>query len=202
MPFFFFKNNNINVQDRALTWDAVNNSEGEEAFSFTFNNNTIKSGGFAIIGYTNGGEFRENNMNMGIQFKESYNIIFDKNEIIGDTPYGVLLQGDLTDNITLSNNYIETFNTGGLGHGITSKFFTTSESKNINIINNSFKLNGYNSGVKIEEIHGITVKDNKGHFDLMPLIYYRGNNSTFSNNTILSGSNLINDIQGSNNSIN
>ena len=71
-----------------------------------------------------------------------------------------------------------------------------------NIINNSFKLNGYNSGVKIEEIHGITVKDNKGHFDLMPLIYYRGNNSTFSNNTILSGSNLINDIQGSNNSIN
>ena len=124
------------------------------------------------------------------------------NSITASKPFSIELTGNETDNLSIIGNVIENDDNAGLGHGISGQI-TSSENKNIEISSNQFSNKGSNSGIAIQGFHGITVKDNSGFIEARPLIKYKGNNSVFTNNIRLNeGSEIENEIEGTNNTIN
>jgi len=191
------ENNKINVIRHSLLVDTVNHSIGEENFSFTLKNNIIESGQDGLVSYSYGLNFILNTLNGRLRFDNAQNILFDSNTIKTKGFYSVKFRYDETNNISFINNSIESEQ----GNAIEGES-TSSINKNFEISNNTFKVYGPKSGIYITGINGIRVENNEAYLGNGSLIRYRGNNSSFINNRVLSSSGIINDIIGDGNIIN
>jgi hypothetical protein len=196
------EDNVIKVKDFAFYFDGVNSYTDYENYSFTIKNNIIETEFISFFSNVGGLNFIENNLNSGLRLTNCQNTMITNNSITASKPFSIELTGNETDNLSIIGNVIENDDNAGLGHGISGQI-TSSENKNIEISSNQFSNKGSNSGIAIQGFHGITVKDNSGFIEARPLIKYKGNNSVFTNNIRLNeGSEIENEIEGTNNTIN
>ena len=196
------ENNTIKVNDFAFYFDGINSYTDYENYSFTIKNNIIETEFISFFSNVGGLNFIENNLNSGLRLTNCQNTMITNNSITASKPFSIELTGNETDNLSIIGNVIENDDNAGLGHGISGQI-TSSENKNIEISSNQFSNKGSNSGIAIQGFHGITVKDNSGFIEARPLIKYKGNNSVFTNNIRLNeGSEIENEIEGTNNTIN
>lgn len=196
------ENNTIDVDNKAFFWNAVNSKPEEQGYTFTFKDNTVTSTNIAIFQWTYGGQFIGNNINeSGIRLDGVNNFTLDGNTIVSNNYYGLEIGQDATDNLTIKNNRVECLNPSAPQNAIYLKSNNSAgTNKNISITGNTTKTLEYFSGVYVSGYNGIEVSDNIGSSGQVALIYYRGDNSTFSNNKTFDGA-VKNDIVGSNNSI-
>ncbi len=195
-------NNEIDVDDKPFFFNAVNGKTEEQGYTFTFSNNTVLSGAIAIFQWSFGGNLINNNItNYGVRLDGVNSFTLDGNTIISNNFTGIQIGQDITNNLTLKNNTIECLNNDRPGHAIVAEGIQANDNKNMVITNNTSKTIKHYNGISIDGYDGVTVSDNKGTTEnLGNIVYYRGNNSTFSNNRTLTGE-IRNDIEGANNSV-
>ena len=205
------EDNDIDVDDKPFYFNGVNSKSGMEDYTFTFNNNTIKSGANGIFSYTYGAIFTNNYLAPhGVALNAVQNFRIEGNHMTSEF-YDLI---DINDaggsikNLVIKNNILEVNNKSNPGSIIVA---TTSSNIDNSIIisDNTFKFWHWLWAIKIEGFDGIIVSDNKAvqvDADLekkdMHFIYYRGNNSNFINNKTVDTDLLVKiDVVGENNTI-
>jgi len=194
------RNNYIEVDDKAFFFDNVNLGDDEQSNTFTVEDNTVSSEGFAIFRATFGLQFINNEeYNSGLRLDYVQNALVEGNIMKASRPFTFELSSEASDNITINNNIIENDDPNGLGPGILAES-SGGDDKNIKITNNEIHVKGYNNAVRVDGYNGVTITGNFGTVEQRSLIYYRGNNATITNNTITAeGVSIEHDIEGSNN---
>lgn len=194
--------NVINAGDKAFFFDGVNNGDSEQEYAFTIEDNEIQSGSIAIFRWSYGARILNNRFSdYGIRLDGVNTFLLDSNTIICDNFIGIEIGQNQTDNLEIVNNLIECLNTDRPGHAILATNISSQTNKNILINSNETKTIRHYSGISIDGYNGISVSNNTGIVEnLGNIVFYRGDNSVFSNNKTISGE-VRNDIQGTNNTI-
>jgi parallel beta-helix repeat protein len=184
------ENNSIDVDDKPFYFAGINGELDQQNYTFTFNNNTIKSGANGIFQHTYGGIFTNNTLSpYGFGLTGANNFIIEGNHMVSEFYDLIEINNNNSDNILIKNNILEVKNNYNPGNIIKADVTNSGEDKNIVISDNTFKIWHWLTAVKIEGFNGITVKDNKvvqvdadTERKEMSIIYYRGDNSNFINN--------------------
>ena len=189
------ENNTINVDDRPFLFTNVNIDN--DTYTFTMKDNNFKSAAFGIIQSTIGGTFIGNEFDNGIRFDKSSNIDIRDGNVFNLSSSPIEINGDTSTNISITNNTIN--NSNAQGRGILGRGNFAGD-MNITISGNTFN----SAKIDIEGHNGISVGNNKvnGWDNQYSFVRYRGQNSSFSNNTDASGNPInVSDIEGANNSV-
>ncbi|TPN89120.1 right-handed parallel beta-helix repeat-containing protein [Aquimarina algicola] len=197
------RNNTITVKGRSMYLDIVNARDTHSSYRFSIVENTYDTGKFGLVAGTSGVTFDNNTFSNGIRFDASQNVVFKNNTIKNKTPFTIHISNSAkSKNITITGNDIENTDPDGRGNAIlgSSTAGTASQETNILIRDNDFKVRGFNNGINMKGFNRVTVENNRSRSEDRPFIFFRGNNSTFANNTTLEGV-TTNDIEGTNNTI-
>lgn len=199
-------NNNINLTDgRSIFMSGINSNPEFSNFKFTIKNNVFETYRNASIVRTSGMEITDNIFSVtGISFLDSENINFNNNKVTSNS-FCLKIEKDIsTKNINIIGNEFESSNSAKLGgYGIKMSYIGSDgalEDTNFLLQNNKIKVLGSNYGIHVQNLDGITIRENEGEVENYEFIYFRGNNSTIINNTIISGFNEI-DVVGINNTV-
>ena len=183
------EDNSIDVDDKPFYFAAVNSKPEEQTYTFTFNNNTIKSGANGIFQFTYGGIITNNTIApYGFGLTGANNFRIEGNHIISEFYDLIEINNIVSDNILIKNNRLELINNFNPGSIIKAEGMNSIGNKNIIISDNTFRFYPWLTAIKIQGFNGITVKDNKAISiddqggNEISIIHYRGNNSNFINN--------------------
>ncbi len=201
------RDNNIEIpKGRSILMSSVNSDSEYENYNFSFKNNTVKTGNPIKINNSNGMDIIGNDFTLsGMLVSNSKNILISSNNVKVDSGSCLHINKTIsTQNIEIVSNTFENTNPGKIqGYGLRVSSFGSSvvtENSNILIKENDITVAGQNNGIYVKNIDGLTIKDNNGWLEDFQFIYFRGNNSSITNNNTIVGPEG-NDIEGSNNSI-
>ncbi|MGZ0017162.1 hypothetical protein [Yeosuana sp. AK3] len=191
------ENNNIKVNDFLFYFDHINYEEEYQNHKVTVNNNIFNSTGnrFGFLSNSTGIDFLRNEfVNGGARITGGKNVLFEDNAIL-QTNVNLEFNGDRSDNLLIKNNIFS-----GPIEGSNSN---SSGNKNIKLIDNSL-YNAKDWGVPLQIIgfDGVLLENNTGSSEISPLIIFKGNNSTLSNNINSNVNAPENIVEGINNIIN
>ncbi|GAA3513692.1 hypothetical protein GCM10022393_29380 [Aquimarina addita] len=210
--------NDVEVYDNKITVNnglpmyfiSINNEVEEEDYHVNVYNNYFNGSSNISVTNSNNIDFSGNDfVNTGIGFGGASNIVFESNTIDCKTAIAVGINRAATSsqNIKILNNTIA--NTSGNrleGYGVRINTVGTdylTEDSNIEISGNSIVTLGQNYCFHSTNFDNLTISNNTltsdEDYDYISL-YFRGNNSSISDNDIIAGGVRV-DIDGDNNTV-
>lgn len=191
---------------RILSFLNVNSDPESQTNKVIFTGNEFSSSNNGVINDSYGIEIVDNDFgDGGIGFSNVVNLKFNQNNIYGRSSRCIALQKTVsTRNVEIMDNIVENTSSERLSaYGIKISSVGDSysnEDTGVKVLRNEVRVKGNNYGIHSTSFNGVAISENKGWVEDNTFIYFRGNNSNISSNTLVQGSTGY-DIQGSNNSV-